>query len=94
MKKRIEELKERINKSAANIEKNRQNLSNPKIRTSPITLPFIRPLTESQSNFEDTINRPISPIVSNDSRGGKRRKKKTRKKKNKKRRTKKKSRKR
>ena len=90
----MEALRKRINKSAKKIDKNRQNLSNPEIRTSPITLPFIRPLTKSQSNFEEALNRPISPIVSNNRKGGKRIKKKTRKKKNKKRRTKKKSRKR
>tara|TARA_B100000963_G_scaffold23783_1_gene17763 strand:+ start:311 stop:2242 length:1932 start_codon:yes stop_codon:yes gene_type:complete len=90
----MEALRKRINKSAKKIDKNRQNLSNPEIRTSPITLPFVRPLTKSQSNFEDTINRSISPIVSKDSRAGKRSNKKTRKKKYKKRSTKKKSRKR
>ncbi len=90
----MEALRKRINKHAKKIDKNRQNLSNPEIRTSPITLPFIRPLTKSQSNFEDTINRSISPIVSKDKGGGKRNKKKPRKKKYKKRRTKKKSRKR
>ena len=68
----MEALRKRINKSAKKIDKNRQNLSNPEIRTSPITLPFIRPLTKSQSNFEDTINRPISK----GSRAGKRSKKK------------------
>ena len=86
----LESLRKRINKSAKKINKNRQNLS--ELRTSPITLPFIRPLTKSQSNFEDTINRSISPIVSKDKGGGKRHKKKTRKMKYKKRRTKKKSR--
>ena len=90
----MEALRKRINKSAKKIDKNRQNLSNPEIRTSPITLPCIRPLTKSQSNFEEALNRPISPIVSDNRKGGKRIKKKTRKKKNKKRRTKKKSRKR
>ena len=86
----MESLRKRINKSAKKINKNRQNLS--ELRTSPITLPFIRPLTKSQSNFEDTINRSISPIVSKGSRAGKLSKKKGRKKKNRKRRTKKKSR--
>ena len=80
MKKRIDELRKRINKSAKKIDKNRQNLSNPEIRTSQLTLlPFDRPMTESQTNFENAINRPISPIVSQDRKGGKR-KKKTRKK--------------
>ena len=51
----MEALRKRINKSAKKIDKNRQNLSNPEIRTSPITLPFIRPLTKSQSNFEEAL---------------------------------------
>lgn len=85
----IEAARERLKKAAMNINKTTKNLNKDigKLRISPVILTNERPLTKSESEFEEVMNRSLFSPINNsndfktkDSKGGKRRRR-TRKKK-------------